>query len=176
MHRLYFQRLGLCNEQGEAPVTASGGTDEPKLTIGAQIKAAIAAKADLQTKIATLETQAATDKATITDLTSKLEAANAKIAVLETDAAEVKAALDAHMVEVGQLKAKDKDLDKRAEQQAKEKLGALGFPSAKLPVADAKGAGSYEEALQAYSDITDPVKAAAFYASNIQPYLDGTKK
>jgi chromosome segregation ATPase len=141
MHRFYFQRLGLCDEQGEAPVTTSGGTEETKLTIGAQIRAAIAAKADLQAKIGTLETQASTDKATITDLTSKLEAANAKITTLEADAAEVKSALDAHKAEVGTLKAEQKTV----EQKAKEQVRALGFPAAELPAASEKITASSTE-------------------------------
>jgi chromosome segregation ATPase len=137
MHRFYFQRLGLCDEQGEAPITTSGSAEEPKLTIGAQIKAAIADKATLQAKIATLEESASTSAATITDLTSKLEAANAKITTLEADAAEVTKALADHKAEVATLKASEKTVDAAA----KEKIRALGISASQLPAASEKITG-----------------------------------
>jgi chromosome segregation ATPase len=163
MHRFYFLRLGLCDEQGEAPATPSGAAaEEPKLTIGAQIKAAIAAKADLQNQIAAHEatitghvaTIAARD-ATITGLTAQLDAANAKITTLEADAAEVKSALAAHEAEVAQLKA----AEKTAEQKAKEKVAALGFPASKLPAADEKlePAAARADLVKQLDSTSDPV-------------------
>lgn len=182
MHRFYFHRLGLCDEQTDTPQTTAGG--ETKLTIGQQIKAALAAKADLQAKIAAHEStiaerdaSIATKDAEITKLKADLAARDAKITSLEADAAAVNAALEAHKTEVAALKTKDSDLDKRAEAKAKEKVAALGFPASKLPAADAKvnGESSYADALQEYAKITDPAKAADFYAKSIQPHLDNPR-
>lgn len=124
-------------------------------------------KANLDLKAKALE---------FTNVSAELETAKKQIAALQKDVEDNDAArIDAER-KLKEVEAKDKDIDKRAQQQANEKVAALGFPSAKLPVADAKAAsGTYEEALEAYSKITDPVKAAAFYASSIQPFLDGTK-
>lgn len=137
MHRFYFHRLGLCDEQTDTPQTTAGGAEpETKLTIGQQIKAAIAAKSDLQAKIATqqdtitthLATLAARD-AEIATLEAEIETHKAKITALEADAAEVQSALDTHKAEVATLKANEKSADAKA----KEKLAALGFNSSDLP-------------------------------------------
>jgi hypothetical protein len=86
----------------------------------------------------------------------------------------VKAALDAHKAEVGTLKSEQKTV----EQKAKEQLRSFGVPAGQLPPNSDKpeGTDTYAQALEAYGKITDPVKAAAFYASNIQPFVDGSKK
>lgn len=148
MHRFHFQRLGLCDEQTETPVTASGG-EEIKLTIGQQLKAALSSKQNLTAQIAAHEGTIADHLATITakdaeitQLKADIATRDAKITALEADAADVAAALEAHKSEVATLKATATTV----EAKAKEKVAALGFPASKLPKADDKLAeGSADE-------------------------------
>lgn len=152
MHRFHFHRLGLCDEQGETPTTASGGTPEtsaPALTIGQQLKAALSSKASLTAKIAeheatitAMNATVAERDASIADLNAKLDAANAQIADLNADAKEVSDALAAHQAELTTLKADKATIEEKAESKAKEKVAALGFPSSKLPKADSELSGS----------------------------------
>lgn len=117
---------------------ADAAADNPKLTIGQRISAAVASKESLQQAIADRDKTIAEDKGEIgrltqanTDLQAQLDQANAKIATLEADAAEVEKSLKAAEAEAVAEKAKNTTVEKKAQ----EKVASLGFPAAKLPAA-----------------------------------------
>lgn len=127
----------------EDPGAPQGGgadpkADDPKLTIGARLAAALSSKASLQASIAERDTKIAEHAATIERLNGELAAANtalgeanAKIAQLEADAAEVDKALKTAEAEAAAEKAKNSTVEKKAQ----EKVSSLGFPAGKLPAA-----------------------------------------
>ena len=171
MHRFFFQRLGLCDEQGETPLATSGAPepaaqadDAIKLTIGQRLSAALASKESLQAKILEQTSKLADQATTITDLQAQLAEATARVTKLEADAAEVEAALKAAEAESATLKAQAKTAD----QLAKEKVAALGFPAAQLPAAnDAVHANAEEEIASLRTQIsktTDPQKRGELVA------------
>lgn len=128
----------------ESPeTTPEASADNPKLTIGQRISAAVASKESLQQAIADRDKTIAEDKAEIgrltqanTDLQTKLDQANAKITTLEADAAEVEKSLKAAEAEALAEKAKNTTVEKKAQ----EKVASLGFPAAKLPAAQESSA------------------------------------
>lgn len=165
MHRFFFHRLGLCDEQGEAPIATSGApapvaaepqiADDPvKLTIGQRLSAALASKESLQTKIVEQGNTLTEQAATITDLQAQLTWATAKVAQLEADAAEVETALHAAEAESATLKAQAKT----AAQLANEKVAALGFPAAQLPAASASISAATDE--EQIADLTKKLEAS----------------
>ena len=119
--------------------------DPAKMTIAQRIAAAggILAKGDahistLNTRIADHEKSIAAKDKEIAELKDKLEAAEKKVTKLEAEAKEISDAMAKIETEAKELKSKEQDLDKRAEAKSKERLGAIGFPSAKAPAASDK--------------------------------------
>lgn len=143
--------------QSETPESAA---DDPKLSIGQRLSAAIASKATLQQAITDRDKTIAEDKAQIgrltqanTDLQTRLDQANAKITQLEADAAEVDKALKQAESEAVEEKKKNTTVDKKAQ----EKVASLGFPAAKLPAAqDEAGQESASDLFAKAEKTADP--------------------
>lgn len=139
-----------------APVQA----DEPKLSIGQRLTAALASKESLQQAIADRDTTIAEDRAEIdrlkaenADLQSQLTEANEKITDLEAQAAEVEKSLAAAEKEAAEAKAQNTTVEKKAQ----EKVASLGFPAAKLPAAQEEaGQETAAELLARAEKTTDP--------------------
>lgn len=109
----------------------------------------------------------------ITKLKADLDAANKRITAMEADVKTHDEDRAKAEKEAADLRAKEQDLEKRAAARANEKIAALGFSSSKLPAATDKPAGgAYADALEEYAKITDPLKAAAFYAASVQPLIN----
>lgn len=96
----------------------------------------------------------------ITKLKAELETAQKQITALEADAAEHEKALAAAEKEAADLRAKEQDIDKRANSKSKERLGALGFPSSQAPAASDKptAADALEDLRASFKAETDPAK------------------
>jgi hypothetical protein len=129
----------------EEPGHPSGGgsgapaaTDDPKLTIGARLTAALSSREDLQKQIAARDSQLTEHASQVEKLTGELTAAqselaeaSARIAELEGQASEVENALKASETEIAGLQAAATTVEKKAQ----EKVASLGFPAAQLPAA-----------------------------------------
>jgi hypothetical protein len=129
----------------EDPGAPQGGgsdlakADDPKLTIGQRLSAALASKTSLQASIAERDTKISEHAAEIERLKTELATAqgeltkaNTRITALEADAAEVDKALKSAETEAKELKAKETTVEKKAQ----EKVASLGFSAAKLPAAE----------------------------------------
>lgn len=102
---------------------------------------------DVKTQLDQAKTDLAARDAEITRLQTEAETMKKQITALETDAKTADTARALAEKEAAELRAKEQDLDKRAESKAKEKVAALGFPAPQLPKADEKitGASADEE-------------------------------
>lgn len=153
----------------EDPGDPSGGgsdpkADDPKLTVGQRLSAALASKTSLQAQIvqrdATITEHAAEIerlKAELATAQGDLAKANAKIATLEADAAEVDKALKAAEAEAKGEKAKNTTVEKRAQ----EKVAGLGFSAEKLPAADDSASDSIDDLRERMQASTDPKEKQA---------------
>lgn len=158
----------------EDPGAPEGGgsdpakTDDPKLTIGQRLSAALASKTSLQAEIAQRDTKLSEHAATIERLNAELATAkadlataNEKITALEADAAEVDKALKSAEAEANELKSKSTTVEKKAQ----EKVASLGFPGAKLPAAeDGEPTENSSDAIfEKFKAETNPEKRSALY-------------
>lgn len=149
---------------GEGGGGSASDPEDAKLSIGQRLQAALSSKSSLVAKNTALEGQVKDLAGQIEAKDSELKDLRAKVTALEADAKQVADALAASEKEVKELAAKEKEVGKRADRLAKEKLGALGFPSAELPKATEQGAAdtdlpsSREELETALSKMTDGTK------------------
>lgn len=72
----------------------------------------------------------------ITDLKAKLTAAQSEVAARNSDVSTLEASNAELQTKVKNLEATEKDLERRAESKANEKVAALGFKASALPAAD----------------------------------------
>ncbi len=160
----------LREEDPGAPQGGGGDpkADDPKLTIGQRLTAALSSKASLQADIAKREAQMSEQSESIARLEGDLSAAqtalgeaNAKIAALEADAAEVDKALKAAESEAAAEKAKNTTVEKKTQ----ETVAGLGFSAGKLPAAQDGGGeeNSSDAIFERFQAETDPEKRAGLY-------------
>lgn len=129
--------------------------------------------ADMQAKLTAAESDVKAKDAEIARLTNELATVNQQLKAKETDVEALEQANAKLEGEMKDLKAKEQDLEKRAEAKSKEKVASLGFPASKLPAATDKiEASSYEDAMEHYHSLTDPKAKADYYAATIQPMID----
>jgi len=157
----------------EDPGAPQGGgsdpkADDPKMTIGQRLSAALASKSSLQAAIAERDTKISEHASEIERLKTELATAqgdlvkaNAKITALEADAAEVDKALKSAETEAKELKAKETTVEKKAQ----EKVAGLGFSAAKLPAAEEneQTENSSDAIFEKFKAETDPEKRSALY-------------
>lgn len=153
--------------QGGGSDPTAGGED-PKLTIGQRLSAALASKASLQAAISDRDAKIAEHAATIERLNGELSAAkndldqaNAKITQLEADAAEVDRALKSAEAEAKELKGKATTVEKKAQEQ----VASLGFSAGKLPAAQ-EGEGeetTSDTIFEKFKAETNPEKRTSLY-------------
>ncbi|MBL9115522.1 MAG: hypothetical protein JNJ83_11000 [Verrucomicrobiaceae bacterium] len=160
-------------KEGDVPdvATAIAQIEDKGLPIGQRLSVALAAlrgvdptgqlanvKGEYDRAMADLKTaNEEKDKlaAELADLKKQLAAREKDVEAADTARAEAEK-------KVQTLEAAEKDLDKRAEAKAKERLGAVGFPSSKAPTAsDKAGAGDTLDDLRAqFKAECDPLKKA----------------
>lgn len=149
---MMFLRPPLMEAEDDVPPGSGGGGkgDGPQatMTIAQRFVAAASliakgekAVADLNATIDQLTSDVSARDATITELQGNLTAANERVAALEAEAKATEDALKAIETESEKLKAKEADVEKRADSKAKEKVAALGFPAGKLPAATSDNPG-----------------------------------
>ncbi|HRQ87673.1 MAG TPA: hypothetical protein PLA50_02680, partial [Bacteroidia bacterium] len=156
--------------EGEPEGGGGGSTktdDDPKLTIGQRLSAALASKTTLQAEIAKRDAKITEHETTIATLTeerdsarTELATATARITDLEAQAAEVETALKAAEVEAAGLKTKETTVEKKAQ----EKVASLGFSASKLPAAQDGGEDDLESLRAQVGQTTDPVEKANLVA------------
>lgn len=155
------------------------GMDE-KLTIKQRINAMASALKGIPPaeQFTKLSADLAASQAEVTRLTAELATTKATLAARVQDLDALDKEKIAIATERDDLKAKEQDLEKRADAKAKEKVSALGFPAANLvPTTEQSSAlaTTYAEAVEAYGKIKDPKAAAAYYAATIVPMLNNRK-
>lgn len=171
---------GAADEKPLDPATALAQGMDEKLTIKQRLSAMASAlkgipPAEQFTKVSADLTAS---QAEVTRLTAELTTTKATLAAREKDLENLDKEKITIATERDALKAKEQDIDKRADAKAREKVSALGFPAANLvPTTEqtAALATTYAEAIEAYGKIKDPQAAAAYYAATIVPMLSNRK-
>lgn len=162
------------------PATALAQGMDEKLTIKQRLSAMASAlkgipPAEQFTKVSA---DLAASQAEVARLTAELATTKATLAARVQDLENLDKEKITIATERDALKAKEQDIDKRADAKAKEKVSALGFPAANLvtPTEQTSAlATTYAEAIEAYGKIKDPQAAAAYYASTIVPMINNRK-
>lgn len=125
----------LFNVASDAPDAGGSADTAPKATIGQQLRAALSSKSELTARLDTAQASLQTVTQERDDARAALATAQARVTELEAQLAEVNAALGEHQKEVEQLKTKEQDLNKRASDQAKQIVRGIGIEASKLPAA-----------------------------------------
>lgn len=192
MHKFYFDRLGLLEEQ-KSELNPGGGSpgaetqekdpaaalakakealEDGTMTFTQRINAGLQLMAGIQIpeQVATIQAQLNTANesikqkdAEIARITAELETANKQLTAANQNVKDIEAQNATLQTEAKDLRAKEQDLSKRAETLAKEKIKALGFDSGKLPAQDDKlSEKSAEDKIRELTG-NDRIKAALHY-------------